>query len=1106
VRSKHRRQRKKLWGAAGGLATVGLVIVAVAQAAQGSGLTQAQEPAGGRPVSAPIEPAQHTLQADFSAAAAEFHVPSSVLMAVSYQQTLWESHRGKPSVTGNYNVMGLTSVSRSDLQAASDTTPETNGMGDDPRALRHHSATPTTGSTVPAITPAMRTLDTAASMLGDSPTSLRTSMRQSVRGAAALLASYERAATGSLPASVAQWYPAVARFSQAAESRTADQFADRVYATIRTGARRITADNQEVTLAADPSVPVHASSSLSPDLKSGAAQVSDAVALGTTAPSGVAQASAAVAPLSGPQSSVVQPVTTTTSTTECPSTLACVFKPAAYALNSSTDQTDYGNYDLANRPADGDAITSIVIHDTESTATAAINSFQSPSSYTSAHYVIGADGSVTQMVPTKDIAWHAGNKYTNAHSIGIEHEGYALTYGSWYTEQEYQSSAALVTYLAQRFDIPLDREHLIGHDDIPGPLDSYYEGMHWDPGPWWNWGHYLSLLHATPNGNGMPVAGGEVTITPPWSTGYEPTLTGCGSSTTTCPANPANFVYLRTSPSSTASLLKDPKFTADGQTTGSTLGWDWTDKAVYGQTFVVAAVQGDWTAIWYDGQKAWFYNPGGAYTMANTGTAKQLVTPAGTSAVAVYGRAYPETSAYPSSLSTLAAGSTQQLTPLSHETIQPGQAYGAQDEVKGVKGDYYYAENLNCTASPDCLLIVGTTQYYPIRYNHRIAYVKASDVRTIQPAVPPTGTFKPVTPARIMDTRTGTGVAQAKVGPAGTVSLQVTGVAGVPTSGVTAAVLNVTATGGTAAGYVTVYPDGSPRPTVSNLNFSAGETIPNLVVVPVINGKVDFYNNSGSVNLIADITGYYTSDGSGSKLSSVGPTRIMDTRTGTGVAQAKVGPAGTVSLQVAGVAGVPTSGVTGVVVNVTATGGTSAGYVTVYPDGSPRPTVSNLNFSAGETIPNLVVVPVINGKVDFYNNSGSVNLIADITGYYGSSGSVEHNAGPVRVMDTRNGTGVPKGTVGAAAKVTLTVGGMNGVPVNATAVVLNVTATGGTAASYVTVYPDGTTKPTASNLNFSAGEAIPNLVVVPVVNGKVDFYNYTGSVNLIADLTGYFTS
>ncbi|WP_220214875.1 hypothetical protein, partial [Streptomyces shenzhenensis] len=79
--------------------------------------------------------------------------------------------------------------------------------------------------------------------------------------------------------------------------------------------------------------------------------------------------------------------------------------------------------------------------------------------------------------------------------------------------------------------------------------------------------------------------------------------------------------------------------------------------------------------------------------------------------------------------------------------------------------------------------------------------------------------------------------------------------------------------------------------------------------------------------------------------------------------------------------------------------------------------------------------------------------LADITGYFSATGSVEHNAGPVRVMDTRDGTGVRKGTVGAGGTVTLTVGGHNGVPVDATAVVMNVTATNATAASHVIVYP-----------------------------------------------------
>lgn len=153
-------------------------------------------------------------------------------------------------------------------------------------------------------------------------------------------------------------------------------------------------------------------------------------------------------------------------------------------------------------------------------------------------------------------------------------------------------------------------------------------------------------------------------------------------------------------------------------------------------------------------------------------------------------------------------------------------------------------------------MVAGTTQYYPIRFNHRLAYVMASDVRLIPAALPPA--YTPAGPVRILDTRSGIGGPIAPVGPGKMISLQVTGSNGVPASGVTAVVLNVTAVNPTADSYVSVYPDGGPRPTVSNLNFTAGQTFPNLVIVPVgSNGQVDFYNNTGSVDLLADLAGYY---------------------------------------------------------------------------------------------------------------------------------------------------------------------------------------------------------------------------------------------------------
>jgi hypothetical protein len=119
--------------------------------------------------------------------------------------------------------------------------------------------------------------------------------------------------------------------------------------------------------------------------------------------------------------------------------------------------------------------------------------------------------------------------------------------------------------------------------------------------------------------------------------------------------------------------------------------------------------------------------------------------------------------------------------------------------------------------------------------------------------------FTPFGPVRMMDTRNGTGGVSGPVGPGATVRLQVAGADGLPASGVAAVVLNVTAVNPTTSGYVTVFEDGPGQPSVSNLNFTAGETIPNLVIVPVgSDGKVDFYNAFGSVNLVADVFGYFT--------------------------------------------------------------------------------------------------------------------------------------------------------------------------------------------------------------------------------------------------------
>ncbi|MFI8362984.1 peptidoglycan recognition protein [Streptomyces sp. NPDC085612] len=366
--------------------------------------------------------------------------------------------------------------------------------------------------------------------------------------------------------------------------------------------------------------------------------------------------------------------------------------------------------------------------------------------------------------------------------------------------------------------------------------------------------------------------------------------------------------------------------------------------------------------------------------------------------------------------------------------------------------------------------------------------------------------FVPLAPKRLMDTRTGLGVPAGAVGAGKVVTLPVAAATG---GTPTAVVLNVTATNPTEASFVSVYPSGTTRPSASNLNFTPGRTIPNLVVVPVLDGKVSFYNNQGSVDLIADITGYFTSTGGGATQTNFGPKRLMDTRTGLGVPAGALGAGGVVTLPVAGVDGIPATGVKAVVLNVTATNPTQPSFVSVYPSGTTRSGASNLNFTPGQTIPNLVIVPVVDGKISFYNNQGTVDLLADITGYFSDApeGALQANFGPKRLMDTRTGQGVRQGPVAGGGVVTLPVAGVGGIPATGVkAVVLNVTATNPTEASYVSVYPSGTPRTSASNLNFTAGLTIPNLVVVPVVDGKVSFYNNSGSVDLIADITGWFSS
>jgi hypothetical protein len=212
-------------------------------------------------------------------------------------------------------------------------------------------------------------------------------------------------------------------------------------------------------------------------------------------------------------------------------------------------------------------------------------------------------------------------------------------------------------------------------------------------------------------------------------------------------------------------------------------------------------------------------------------------------------------------------------------------------------------------------------------------------------------------------------------------------------------------------------------------------------------------------------------------------------------------------LQVGGQGGVPATGASGVVMNVAVTGPTATGYLTVFPMGEPVPLASNLNFTAGDTVPNLVTAQLgAGGSVQLYNAVGSTHVIADVAGWYddgtSATGATYHPVTPARILDTRNGAG----PLGASAVLDVQVAGQGGVPASGvSAVVTNVVVTGPTAASFLTVFPTGESLPLASNLNFRSSQTVPNLVVAKQgAGGRLSIYNAAGTAHVIADVAGWF--
>ncbi|WP_405892353.1 N-acetylmuramoyl-L-alanine amidase [Streptomyces sp. NBC_00104] len=624
---------------------------------------------GAAPPAAQSSAASVRLQGAFGAAAAEYGVPRSVLLGVSYLQSRWDAHGGAPSVTGGYGPMHLTDARTALAEAPHHSEGTEDARGDDSRPPLVAEADLPESSELPS---RLRTLTKAAELTGLPARTLRTDAEANVAGGAALLAAAQRELGAEPSADPADWYGAVARFSGADDRATAAAYANEVFAVIRDGAGRVTDAGQRVALAAEPG--------LRPDT-------------GQLSRAGLRAAAADGA--------------------ECPTTVSCEWIPAPY---EEFGDNDYGNHDLADRPT-SQRIRYIVVHDTEGYWDTTLELVQDPT-YVSWHYSLrSTDGHIAQHIKNKDVGWHAGNWYVNAGSVGLEHEGFLASPDAWYTEAMYRASARLVKYLAAKYGVPLDRQHILGHDTVPGPTTATIPGMHTDPGPYWDWRHYFELL-GKPFGATSGKDSAMVTILPKYADN-RPEFTGCVSGGEPCAVHGSSAVRLYSEPAVTSPLIKDIGLRPGGDDSTIDVN-DLGSRVSTGQQYAVAGRQGDWTAIWYLGQKAWFQNPKAKPTAV--GAAGLVVTPReGLAEIPVYGRAYPEAAAYPAGVP------AQAVSPWPYKLLK-GQKYVAGDRVPG---EYYYAVSFDTSGHR---VVVGEDLYYEIQFGHRVAFVRAADVRVLPAA------------------------------------------------------------------------------------------------------------------------------------------------------------------------------------------------------------------------------------------------------------------------------------------------------------------------------------------------------------------------------------
>jgi hypothetical protein len=428
-------------------------------------------------------------------------------------------------------------------------------------------------------------------------------------------------------------------------------------------------------------------------------------------------------------------------------------------------------------------------------------------------------------------------------------------------------------------------------------------------------------------------------------------------------------------------------------------------------------------------------------------------------------------------------------------------------------------------------------------FTGELARVQTWTGAVVPPAQPytPAGYHQAVTPTRILDTRSSSGLTYTSGVTAGTSTvatdsvthLKIAGdsvtspVSGAPATipaSVTAVAIDVTATAQTDGGYVTTYADGTQRPKTSSTNFTASTTATGYQIVPVGNdGKIDLYTHinttGGTAALIVDVTGYFTSDptitGDQTYTPLTSAVRALDTR--SSIAHTSLTTTGTVAadktftLQITGQNGIPSTA-TAVAINLAAADATGTGYLQTYATGYAPTAATSLSFNSGNAIASLSGdVPIgTSGTITISVHASATAVLADISGYYTTSttGQKFHTINPTRLVDTRSGIGGSTSPVAANSAYTLNSSITQHVTMATTpTIAAMVTITGPTAGGNATVYPTSVGKPATSNINWGTSDTLANLTLTPTdTSGSITLYNdSTGTTDLVIDSSGYYT-